>query len=70
MLDLQDMDVGECVGATGGATCSTVTASATRGSTAGTLTQDAHLTAGGGDTLPAIKEGDHQSTWFISRCMV
>ncbi|KAI0230958.1 Pre-rRNA-processing protein TSR2-like [Lamellibrachia satsuma] len=46
----QDMEVGECVGATGGATCSTLMATTTRGSTAGTPTDHSQLLAASGDT--------------------
>ena len=56
------MEVGECVGATGGATCSTLTATTTRGSTAGTPTDHSQLLAASGDAVSSHdgqKEGNH-----------
>ena len=56
------MEVAECVGATGGVLCSTLTATTTRGSTACTPTDHSQLMASSGDTVSLHdrqKEGDH-----------
>ena len=64
------MEVGECVGATGGATCSTLTATTTRGSTAGTPTDHSQLMVSSGDAVSSHdgqKEGNHL---LFSGCLV
>ena len=55
------MEVAECVGATGGVLCSTLTATTTRGSTACTPTDHSQLMASSGDTVSLHdrqKDGD------------